>query len=84
MMPIVVIWLRWGALNRTRRRWYAPLPVGVATIVTIIAFMVLWSAAMRIELPGLLPWSLGVFLPPAGLVAIGALIRFAERRLVRA
>ncbi len=26
LLPVLLLWLRWGMLDRPRRRWYSPLP----------------------------------------------------------
>jgi hypothetical protein len=37
----MLLWLRWGMLDRPRRRWYSPLPSWLLTPMVIVAFFAL-------------------------------------------
>jgi hypothetical protein len=41
LLPAVLLWLRWGMLNRPRRRWYSPLPSWLLNPILIGTFLVL-------------------------------------------
>jgi hypothetical protein len=81
VLPIVLLWLRWSALNRPRKRWLAPLPAVAATaisIATIFAFSYLGSS--RPEREWL--WSGGgAWIPIAAFAAWGLVSAYARRLL---
>lgn len=80
ILPALFIWLRWGALNRPRRKWYAPLPSSLATLTAFVGYMALWSGGVVIELQRVLPYSLGMWVPTAGFMAVGFAARSLSRR----
>lgn len=79
-LPIVLLWLRWSALNRPRKRWLAPLPEFAATaiaIATLFAFSYLGALPEREW-----RWSgSGAWLPIAAFAAWGFLSASARRFL---
>jgi hypothetical protein len=79
-LPIVLLWLRWSALNRPRKRWLAPLPEFAATaiaIATLFAFSYLGASPEREW-----RWSgSGAWLPIAAFAAWGFLSAYARRFL---
>jgi hypothetical protein len=79
-LPIVLLWLRWSALSRPRKRWLAPLPEFAATaiaIATLFAFSYLGASPEREW-----RWSgSGAWLPIAAFAAWGFLSAYARRFL---
>jgi len=80
ILPVLFIWLRWGDLSRPRRKWYSPLPSGLATIAAIAAYLALWFVGVAVEIERVLPYSLGRWVPTFGLIALGLA---ARRRTAR-
>lgn len=71
LLPVLLLWLRWGGLEPPRRRWYWPLPASIATIAAIAGFFTLYFSGFRAEFTfDLLPGT-GLWLPVLGLGAIG-------------
>jgi len=78
-MPIVLLWLRWSALSRPRKRWLAPLPEVAATaiaIATLFAISYLGTSLAREW-----RWSGGAWLPIAAFAAWGLLSAYGRRFL---
>jgi amino acid transporter len=50
ILPLVLLWLRWRALGRPRRGWFAPLPAAMASLITIAAMVALSYLGVSIEL----------------------------------
>lgn len=80
ILPTVFIWLRWCALDRPRRKWYAPLPSSLATLAAFVGYIAMWSVGLAIELERILPYSLGMWVPTAGFIAVGFTARSWFRR----
>jgi hypothetical protein len=79
LLPALLLWLRWGALERPRRAWFSPLPASLATALTICGFFMLYFASVVIEpranwQPGTALW-----LPLIALAAWGAGERWWSR-----
>jgi hypothetical protein len=79
LLPALLLWLRWGALERPRRAWFSPLPASLATALTICGFFMLYFASVVIEpranwQPGTALW-----LPVIALAAWGAGERWWSR-----
>jgi hypothetical protein len=81
-LPIVLMWMRWRSLNQRRDRWYSPLPTSAATVVTIVAFAALWSVGANIEIRGLLPASIGVWLPAAAFALWAGVAASLRRQII--
>jgi hypothetical protein len=81
-LPIIFLWMRWRSLNQRRARLYSPLPASAATVATIIAFAALWSAGANIEIRGLLPASIGVWLPAAAFALWAGVAASLRRQLI--
>ena len=79
LLPALLLWLRWGALERPRRAWFSPLPASLATAITIFGFFILYFASTVIESrtnwqPGTALW-----LPLVAMAAWGAGERYWSR-----
>jgi hypothetical protein len=76
---VLVLWLRWRALDLPRRRW-SPLPASVATMATIGAFLLLrWSDRIVENTLSLRPGT-GMWLPILVLTAVGLLEQWWGQR----
>jgi hypothetical protein len=80
VLPGLLLWVRWGAHQGTRKRWFSPVPVTVETMLTIVTFFMLYLASVVTEPTlGLQPGT-GLWIPLAALFLAGALRRFVTRR----
>jgi hypothetical protein len=75
VLPAVLLWVRWGALTRPRKR-FSPLPVSLATAIAICVFFTLYFASVNVEpamslQPGTVRW-----LPIAALALWGVAERW--------
>jgi hypothetical protein len=69
LLPAVLLWLRWGAHNKPRRRWWSPLPVAAETALAYVTFYSLASS------------NAGWWVMLAALVAFGAVRAALSRTL---
>lgn len=49
VLPMVLVWLRWSALNRSPRRWFSPLPPSVAGLIAMAFVIAIASSGFSIE-----------------------------------
>ena len=80
ILPAVLLWLRWGARGRQRRRWHSPLPTPVATATAIAVFFTLYSAGGAAERSLNLDPGTGLWLPIAALLLWGTAERHWSRQ----
>jgi hypothetical protein len=78
-LPIVLLWLRWSALNRPRKRWLAPLPAVAATAIAIATLFAI--SYLGASLGREWRWSGGTWLPIAAFAAWGLLSAYGRRFL---
>ena len=78
ILPTLFIWLRWGALDRPRRRW-SPLSPGLATLTAMIGVVALWFVGLAIEIERILPYSIGMWTPVVGVIGTGLIARWISR-----
>ena len=69
VLPLILIWLRWRALNNPSPQWL--LPAWLAATVTIGIFAVLRSNDVNIEAAFSLPTGAGAWFPLVAFVLIG-------------
>lgn len=81
LLPAVLLWLRWGALERPRKAWFSPLPASLATVITICGFFTLYFASVAIEHQANWEPGTALWLPPIALGMWGAGERWWSRRL---
>jgi hypothetical protein len=81
-LPILLVWLRWKALERPRQGW-CPLPAAVSAIVMVVAVMTLYFSGWRIEKELALAAGTGHWLPPLALVVWGWLTPYRRRFFIR-
>lgn len=80
LLPALLLWVRWGAHDGSRKRWFSPLPVAVETMLTLGMFFVLYLASVMTEPTlGLQPGS-GLWIPLAALLLAGTIRRSLSRR----
>ena len=82
VLPILLLWLRWRALDLPRGRWFSPWPLKVATLAIIAFFGMSWSQQF-IEIgmglrPGVTAW-----LPLAAFALWGLAEKKWRRRSMR-
>ena len=83
VLPILLLWLRWRALDLPRGRWSSPLPLKVATVAIIVVFFGMSWSQQFIEIgmglrPGVTAW-----LPLAAFGAWGLAEQKWRRRSMR-
>jgi hypothetical protein len=74
VLPALLLWLRWGMLDETRRKWYAPLPSWLMTPVVIVGFVTLNYAGINLVRSAHAQGN-AVWLPAAGILCAGFLMR---------
>jgi hypothetical protein len=77
LLPALLLWLRWGMLNRPRRRWYSPLPSWLLNPILIGAFLVLNVIGVNSGA------AVGVWLPTLVFIAVGLISRWSLAPLVQ-
>jgi hypothetical protein len=77
LLPALLLWLRWGMLNRPRRRWYSPLPSWLLNPILIGAFLVLNMIGVNSGA------AVGVWLPTLVFIAAGLISRWSMAPLVQ-
>jgi hypothetical protein len=48
-LPVVLVWLRWGARNRARRRWFSPMPAVIASLLAMGLVITIAGTRFRIN-----------------------------------
>jgi hypothetical protein len=81
LLPALLLWLRWGALERPRKAWFSPLPVSLATAITICGFYFSYFASMAIEHRANWEPGTALWLPLIALGMWGTAERWWSRRL---
>ena len=79
LLPALLLWLRWGMLDRPRRRWYSPLPSWLLTPLLIVAFLLLNVVGINFARSVSATAAIGVWLPAFSFVAIGLIARWSSR-----
>jgi len=77
LLPAVLLWLRWGMLERPRRRWYSPLPSWLLNPILIGAFLLLNVIGVNSGA------AVGVWLPTFVFLAAGLISRRSRPPLVQ-
>jgi hypothetical protein len=80
ILPAVLLWVRWSARGRPRRRWHSPLPTAVATAIAFVGFFTLYPASVVVERNLDLNPGTGLWLPIAALLLWGTAERHWSRR----
>lgn len=80
LLPVMLLWLRWGMLDRPQRRWYSPLPVWIVTPIVIAGFFALNFVGINFARSVQIPQAVGVWLPAAGVIGAGILVRISSRQ----
>jgi hypothetical protein len=81
-LPILLVWLRWRALDLPRQGWL-PLPAGVSAAVMMVAVITLYFSSWRIEQEFALSRGAGHWLSALTLIAWGKLTPYRRRLFVR-
>lgn len=81
-LPIVILWLRWRALDLPHHRWVNPLPATIASIVAIAAWITLYFSGFRIEQEWQLSPGFDAWLPIAVFATWGLAAPYCRRQLV--
>jgi len=79
ILPVMLLWLRWGMLDRPRRRWYSPLPSWLMTPLVIAMFFLLNFIGINFARSAAVSAAVGVWLPALGFLAIGLITRWWSR-----
>jgi hypothetical protein len=76
LLPAVLLWLRWGMLNRPRRRWCSPMPSWLLNPILIGAFLVLDVIGVNFTRSLAIGAAAGVWLPTLSFIAVGLIARW--------
>jgi len=79
LLPVLLLWFRWGMLDRSRRRWYSPLPSWLVTSLVIAAFFALNFIGINFARSAAVGAAVGVWLPTLGFIAVGLIARWWSR-----
>jgi cytochrome bd-type quinol oxidase subunit 2 len=82
VMPVLILWLRWRAIEGTSGRWWSPLPVSLATTLVIVVFGVSFFYGWQLERQLKLITGTGYWLPVMSFVVWGATADYFRRRPV--
>jgi len=85
VLPVLLLWRRWRALDLPKGRWFSAQPAAIGTITMIFAFLALRISPRIVEMKWHLPVG-SSFWVTLGLLALLGTIRvtLAERSMVRA
>jgi hypothetical protein len=83
ILPVMLLWLRWGMLDRPRRRWYSPLPSWLVTPIMIAAFGALNFIGVNFARSVAASAAVGVWLPTLGFIAVGLIARWSRPQLIQ-
>lgn len=81
-MPVIMLWLRWRALNQPRRRWVAPLPAVAAAAIGIAAMFASSYTGARLERDWQLWAGSGYWVPVAVFILWGWMTRYVRPLLL--
>ena len=79
VLPVLLLWLRWGMLDRPRRRWYSPLPSWLLTPIVFVAFFALNFMGVNFARSAAISAAMGVWLPTLVFIAVGLIARWWSR-----
>ena len=79
VLPVLLLWLRWGMLDRPRRRWYSPLPSWLLTPIVFVAFFALNFMGVNFARSAAASAAVGVWLPTFVFLAVGLIARWWSR-----
>ena len=79
ILPAMLLWLRWGMLDRPRRRWYSPLPSWLLTPIVIVAFFALNFVGINFARSAAVGAAVGAWLPTLVFLAFGLIARWWSR-----
>ena len=82
LLPIVLLWLRWCAIEHARARDTSALPAPVVAVIAIVVFGVSFVSGMAARLEWGLPRGSGAWLPIA-MFSVWVLSRPLRMRLPR-
>ena len=80
VLPVVLLWRRWRALDIARGHWYSPLPAALATVVMLFGFLFLRFQDWFVEEILNLPAGGAAWLPLAILLSAGMCRTMLARR----
>ena len=84
VLPAILLWLRWGAHQPRRKRWWTTPPVAIETVLAVAVFFSLYFSGFVLEMRlGLTPGA-GMWLPIAALVVAGMSRMVIARRIADA
>jgi hypothetical protein len=85
ILPVLVVWRRWRALDLTKGRWFSARPAPIGTLAMIFAFLMLRFSHDLVEIRWHLPRGSSLWLTLSLLALFGVIrVRLAERTMVRA
>jgi hypothetical protein len=82
MLPAILLWLRFGAHDAHRKRWWSPLPVAAETVLAIALFFPLYFSSPFIERTFGLQAGTAMWVAPLGLIIVGTVRRSLAGRVV--
>ena len=85
VLPVVLLWRRWRALDLPAGRWFSPRSPAIGTLAMIFMFIVLQFSLRTVEMTSHRPLRFSLWLI-LGLLSLLGMIRvtWAERSMVRA
>lgn len=82
MLPAILLWLRFGAHDTRRKRWWSPLPVAAETVLAIAVFFPLYFSSPFIERAFGLQAGTAMWVALLGLIIVGTVRRSLAGRVV--
>jgi hypothetical protein len=79
LIPLVLLWIRWRAIDAGRGKWWSPLPAPLATTIVVAAFLVTSFYGFFLERDFDLPAGAGHWLPIAAFTCWALTAAFRRR-----
>jgi hypothetical protein len=83
LLPAVLLWIRWRAIDTGRGRWWSPLPAPLTTTIVAAAFIVTTFYGFFLERDLDLAAGTGFWLPIAAFAAWAATCHLRQRLFLR-